>query len=112
LARLGEGVAVFPQVFVSTNAQIGDCSVVNVASTVSHDVTIGPYTVVSPGVHLAGNVRLAEECFIGMGANIIQGCSIGACAIIGAGAVVIGDIEAHTTAVGIPARTIKRGREQ
>jgi acetyltransferase-like isoleucine patch superfamily enzyme len=59
-------------------------------------------------VHIAGNVTLGEGCFIGIGASIIQQCSIGEATIIGAGATVVGDLEAHVTAVGVPARVIKR----
>jgi acetyltransferase-like isoleucine patch superfamily enzyme len=42
-----------------------------------------------------------------MGANIIQGHSIGSWSINGAGAVVIENIPANVTAVGVPARVIK-----
>ena len=40
-------------------------------------------------------------------ANVIQGISIGRWSVIGAGAVVIEDIPAGSTAVGVPAKVIK-----
>ena len=43
---------------------------------------------------------------IGAGAKILGGVHIGDHAKIGANAVVINDVPAHTTAVGIPARII------
>jgi sugar O-acyltransferase (sialic acid O-acetyltransferase NeuD family) len=107
-SHLGVGVTLFPHVFVSTNARIDDHCVLNVATTVSHDSHLHAYSIVSPGVHIAGNVTLGEGCFIGIGASIIQQCSIGEATIIGAGATVVGDLEAHVTAVGVPARVIKR----
>mgnify|MGYP005771682993 FL=1 len=45
----------------------------------------------------------------GTGSTIIQGKTVGMGAIIGAGAVVIEDIPAGATAVGVPAKGIKVG---
>ena len=48
----------------------------------------------------------------GTGAAIIQGITIGEWTIIGAGAVVVDDIPANVTAVGIPAKVIKTREER
>jgi sugar O-acyltransferase (sialic acid O-acetyltransferase NeuD family) len=100
-ASLGEGVIVFPK--------IGNCVTLNVGSTVSHDSTVGDYSVVNPGVHLAGNVDVGRGVFVGMGASIIQCVRLGDHCVIGAGAVVIRDVPALTRAVGVPA-TARRHR--
>lgn len=105
-AILGEGVIVFPNVFVSCNVSVGNYSTLNVASTVSHDSRIGDFSVVSPGAHLAGNVTLGRGCFIGMGCNVIQGVSVGSWSVVGAGAVVIDDVPPKVTAAGVPARVV------
>jgi acetyltransferase EpsM len=51
---------------------------------------------------------VGELSHIGIGVSVIQGIRIGRGVIIGAGAVVIEDIPDHVTAVGVPARVIKR----
>ena len=53
--------------------------------------------------------RAPQLAGVGMGAQVIQCLTIGEGATIGAGAVVIEDVPAHATAVGVPARVIKWG---
>jgi sugar O-acyltransferase (sialic acid O-acetyltransferase NeuD family) len=110
-ATLGRGVTLFPLTAVSTNVEIGDYSIVNIAATISHDTKIGPYCNINPGAQLAGNVTVGEGCYIGMGAKIIQGISIGPWTVVGAGAAVVRDLPANVTAVGVPARVIKTKEE-
>ena len=111
LARLGEGVTVFPNVIINTGAFIDSYSILNVAVTVSHDAKVGRYSNINPGVHLAGNVTIGEGCYIGMGTNVIQGRTVGAWSVVGAGAAVIRDLPGGVTAVGVPAEIIKRREE-
>ena len=110
-ARIGQGVMIFPNVIVNTGAVIGDHVILNIAVTVSHDTVVGDFCNINPGAHLAGNVTVGEGCYIGMGANVIQGVTIGPWSIVGAGAVVVGDVPANVTAVGVPAKVIKRREE-
>ncbi|HKP84687.1 MAG TPA: acetyltransferase [Blastocatellia bacterium] len=107
-ARLGEGVTVFPNVTINTGALVDSYSILNIAATVSHDAKVGRYCNINPGVHLAGSVTIGEGCYIGMGANVIQGLTVGAWSVVGAGAAVIRDLPGGVTAVGVPARIIKR----
>jgi serine O-acetyltransferase len=51
---------------------------------------------------------IGDNVFIGAGARILGGITIGNDAVIGANAVVINDVPAGGTVVGIPARLIKR----
>ncbi|MFZ0548137.1 MAG: acetyltransferase [Candidatus Promineifilaceae bacterium] len=107
-AHLGKGLTIFPNVVISTNVRLLDCSILNVSATVSHDTAVGPYSNINPAANLAGNITIGEGCYIGMGAKVIQGISIGDWAVIGAGAVVIRDVPGGVTAVGVPARVVKR----
>jgi len=68
--------------------------------TIEHQVTIGAERRQSP---LLGN-----DVFIGAGAKVIGPVVIGDGARIGANAVVVDDVPAHSTAVGIPARVVRR----
>jgi serine O-acetyltransferase len=56
---------------------------------------------------------LGDEIYIGAGAKVIGGVTIGDGARVGANAVVLHDVPAHATAVGIPARIVRqRGEPQ
>lgn len=107
-AALANGIAVFPNAVIGPDCEIGDHCFVNVGATVSHDCTLERHVNVNPGAHLAGNVYCEEGVYVGMGANILPGRRIGAGSVIGAGAVVIHDIPAGATAVGVPARIVRR----
>lgn len=106
-ARLADGVTLFPNTWVSCEASIGRCSILNVASTVSHDSVVGDFCNINPGARLAGSVTVGQGSYVGMGALIIQGKTLGPGVVIGAGAVVIRDVPEGATAVGVPARVIK-----
>ena len=87
--------------------RIGDSVIINTNAVVDHECDIGPAVHVCPGALLAGRVRVGAGAFVGLGAKIIQCISVGEEATIGAGAVVLTDVPAYATAVGIPARVIK-----
>ena len=67
---------------------------------IEHQVTIGTERRRAP--------VLGSDVFIGAGAKIIGAVTIGSGARIGANAVVLHDVPPHSTAVGIPARIVRR----
>jgi serine acetyltransferase len=56
----------------------------------------------------SGEARIGNGNFWGTGAKIINRCTVGDNVVIGAGAVVITDIPDNVTAVGVPAKVVKR----
>ena len=70
---------------------------------VEHQVTIGAERRQSP--------VLGDDVFIGAGAKIIGPVQIGNGARVGANAVVLHDVPCNATAVGIPARVVRRREE-
>ncbi|MBR6635018.1 MAG: acetyltransferase [Clostridia bacterium] len=104
--KLGEGCIICYGNIITVNIEIGDFFISNRCCTVGHDCIIGDYVTLNPMVSISGNVTVESCVDIGTGANIIQGKTIGARSIIGAGAVVIKDIPACSTAVGVPAKPI------
>lgn len=61
------------------------------------------------GDNRGGVPRLGDDVFVGSGAKIIGGVDVGHRSKIGANAVVLHDVAAGTTVVGIPARPVATG---
>ena len=106
-AKLGKGIAVMPGAVIQAEAAVEDLAIINTGSTVDHDCTIRMAAHLGPQCALAGNVVVGPRCLLGAGTIVIPGVVIGGDAVIGAGGVVISDIAAGSTAVGVPARTVK-----
>ena len=108
---LGSGVVIAAGCVFTNQIKIGNHVYMNLDCTVGHDCIIEDYCNINPGVHISGNVHIKPGCDIGTGAAIVQGVTIGQWSIVGAGAVVVGDIPANVTAVGVPAKVIKMREE-
>jgi sugar O-acyltransferase (sialic acid O-acetyltransferase NeuD family) len=105
---IGLGAIVAAGARLTTNIRVGRHFHANQNVTVGHDCVFGDYVSLNPGCNISGNVTLGHDVMIGTGAAIVQGRTVGSGATIGAGAVVVDDIDAHVTAVGIPARPLPK----
>ena len=105
---VGEGTLLAPNTLVTTRSVIGAHCILNVKASVSHDCVIGAWCNINPNATIAGDVHLGEGCYIGASATVIEKRKIGAWTVVGAGAVVTTDLPEGVTAVGVPARIIKR----
>ena len=106
---LGPGAVVTAGVRLTTNVRLGRHVHLNVNATVSHDCRIDDYVTLNPGARACGNVTLREGVTLGAGATVIPGRTVGAWTVVGAGAVVVHDLPARVTAVGVPARPLHDG---
>ncbi len=106
--RIGAGSCLAPGVIVTAQTSIGSHCILNVKASVAHDCDIGDFVNINPGATVCGSVQIGEGAYIGAGAVVKDGVSIGAWTVIGAGAAVVRDIPAAVTAVGVPARIIRR----
>lgn len=104
---LGEGVVITAGCILTNQIQIGNHVHVNLDCTIGHDVVLDDFVTLSPGVHVSGNVTMGTGCYVGTGANILEKLRINDWSVVGAGSVVLGDIPANTTVVGIPGKVIK-----
>lgn len=105
---IGEGSIICAGSIITTNIHIGRHVILNLSCTVGHDTFIGDFCSFMPTCNISGEVTIGSGCFWGTGAKIINRKKVGEYSVVGAGAVVTTDIPAHTTAVGIPAKVIKR----
>jgi len=105
-ARLGEGVVVCPQAFISADATVGDLCTINGSASVGHDVKLGSFATLSAHVDLTGWVQVDECVFFGSGARVLPKVKIGAGARIGAGAVVMRSVPADAVVYAPPAKRL------
>lgn len=103
---IGPGSVVCSHVSVTTNIRIGRHVHLDQNVTVGHDVDLGDFSRVNPGASVSGNVAISEGVLVGTNAAIIQGLSVGIRSVVGAGAVVVHDVPAGVTVVGVPARAL------
>lgn len=107
-ATLGAGAQVMAGAVVQAGATIQQNVLVNTGATIDHDCTVGAHTHIAPGCTLSGSVTVEEKVHIGTGATVIQGCTIGKRSVVGAGAVVLENVKAGVTVVGVPAHPISQ----
>lgn len=83
---------------------IGETAVVGKNVTIFHGVTLGG---IGDSQTEKRHPTVEDDVVIGAGAKILGNIRIGRGAKIGANAVVLADVPAYSTAVGIPARIVK-----
>jgi sugar O-acyltransferase (sialic acid O-acetyltransferase NeuD family) len=103
---VGQGSVVFAGALINVDVTLGCHTSINLGCTISHDCVLGDFASLGPGVHLAGAVSVGNDADIGTGATLRPGVNLGQGVVIGAGAVVVHDLPAGCTAVGVPARPV------
>ena len=107
-ASIGDGTVVAAGAVVNPGCSIGENVIVNTGATVDHDCRIGDGVHISPGVHLGGSVTVGRATWVGIGAIVKDHMAIGEGAMIGAGSVVLSDIPDGVIAWGVPAKSMRR----
>jgi len=102
---IGDSVTIGPGLLVNHGQVIIDGT-----TTIGPHCNVAPFVTIGldtggPAPSLAGP-QIGRNVFIGTGAKILGQISIGDNARIGANAVVLSDVPANSTAVGVPARII------
>lgn len=100
-ASIGHGV-MFDH---ATGIVIGETAIVEDNVSLLQGVTLGGTGKTSGDRH----PKVRSGVLIGAGAKILGNIEIGQCARVGAGSVVLKDVPAHSTVVGVPAKIVSEG---
>jgi sugar O-acyltransferase (sialic acid O-acetyltransferase NeuD family) len=109
---VGPGSMICAGVVVCPGSKVGADVLLNTSCTVDHHNQVGDHVHITPGVHLGGEVTVGEGAFLGIGTSVIPRRTIGPWASVGAGSVVTRDVPAGATAVGMPARVVRRADDE
>lgn len=103
-------------------AQIGKALLIDHGSgvVIGETAIVGDYCTIYQGVTLGGTGKetgkrhptLGDYVMIGAGAKVLGNITVGSGSKIAAGAVVLGDVPENSTAVGIPAKIVRRCGEK
>ncbi|MDZ4715784.1 MAG: acetyltransferase [Cytophagales bacterium] len=99
----GNGCILSAGVILTTGISLGKFTIVNLQTTIGHDVKMGAFVTVMPGCSISGNVQIGPGSMIGTGARILQNLRLGSLCKVGAGAVVTSSFTDGKIIVGIPA---------
>lgn len=99
----GQGCIITEGCILTTGVRIEDFVIINLASTMGHDVVLGQFTAVMPGCHISGNVKIGGGSLLGTGACVLQNITLGKQTIVGAGAVVTKSFPDGAKLLGVPA---------
>jgi serine O-acetyltransferase len=88
----------------ATGVVIGETATIGDNVSMLHHVTLGGSGVGKGARH----PQIGHGVLLGAGVTVLGPVTLGAGAKVGAGSVVVTDLEAHSVAVGVPARVIKR----
>jgi sugar O-acyltransferase (sialic acid O-acetyltransferase NeuD family) len=103
----GRGTVITAGCILTTGIVTGEFVIINVATTIGHDVKLGSFCSVMPGCNISGHVQVGEQSWIGTGAKIIQHLTLGKNCKVGAGAVVTKSFGDGVTLVGVPGREMR-----
>ena len=101
---LGEGCLVQRGCILTCDITLGRFVLLNLGCTVGHDAVLEDFCSLMPHVNVGGGAHLETGAYLGTNATVIHLVRVGAHTTVGAGAVVVRNLPAGITAVGVPAR--------
>lgn len=106
--KMGMGNIITAGVITNIGLEMGNFNLINTGANIGHDVIIGNFCNINGVASVSGEVVIGDEVLIGTGASIIQGKRIGTGAVVSMGSAVIRNVPDFSTAIGVPAKIIKK----
>lgn len=110
-AILDAGVFIMSNCYIGQNAHIGKASLIMANCSIAHDVEIGALCHCSIGSNMTGYSKLGYCADMAVGATILAHKKVGNFAMLGAASLATHDIPDYEIHAGIPAKFLKRIRE-
>lgn len=108
---IGPGTVIKAGAIIDTAVNIGANVIIGAGTTVAHGCIIADGSRLSGGVNLGGKVRVGQGAWLGVGVSVKDRIAIGAGSLVGVGAAVISDLPSGMVAYGVPARVVRRVKE-
>lgn len=105
--RCGIGCYIDSDVYISCDINIGDYTYIFGFSVLGHDVKVGNYCHLGAYSFLGGFSKIEDLATLHPGARILPHKIVGERAVVGAGSVVIRNVPANTTVIGVPAKKVE-----
>ena len=106
-AIIGDNVIMHARAFVGYRSEVFSGTIIDTNAQIDHHNVIKECVTLDPGVVTAGNVTIGRYTQVHTGTVIINRKRIGENSILGAGTVIIDDMPANVTVVGVPGKIIK-----
>ena len=100
---IGRGNIICNKCWISCNVRFGDFNILNVNTSIGHDVKIGNYNSMMPSVCISGEVSMNDSNFFGVASVVLQRVRIGLNVRLGANSVLINKPKNNNTYIGNPA---------
>lgn len=111
-ASLGKGIIVKPGAVVSVDAVIEDNVSIEEYAVVGHDCIIHKHAQISSFVMIAGRCEIGEGTYIAISVPVRETVKIGSNTVVGMGSVVLRDLPDSVTAMGNPARPMRKRTDE
>lgn len=105
--EIGRGAVVCAGAMITTNVRVGMHVHLDRLVNIGHDCVLKNFVTAHPGAIISGGVTVQQRSVIGAAACVLPRCRISSDVVVGAGAVVTKDVQASTTVVGVPARSLE-----
>lgn len=105
---IGAGCIALDGVVLTADVEVGDHVVLMPQVTLTHGCVVEDFATLAAGVSLGAGVRVGAGATLGMNSSVRDGVRIGNDATLGMGSVLLEDLPAGETWVGVPARPISQ----
>jgi Acetyltransferase (isoleucine patch superfamily) len=105
-AELGEGVIVYPFVFISCQVKLADFVMMNAYSGCGHDAVVGAFSVLCPYATVLGWARLDEDVFLSTHTMVAPKKHVGKGAVVSANSSVLRNVPVDGFVCGVPGKNL------